>query len=414
MCIFAKLSFIVIVFMKNYIVRETYEKQIKKYIGKEIIKVLIGQRRVGKSYLLYQTMDNVKELFPDANIIYVNLELNEFEGLKNHQLLYDFVKSMSVEGHLNVLMIDEVQEVLQFEKALKSLLAEGGYDIYCTGSNAHLLSGELATYLGGRYIEIPVHTLSYTEFLLFHKLENGIESLNQYLKFGGLPYLMHLPLEDETVFDYLKNINQSILFRDVVSRYEVRNVEFLVRLIRYLAGEIGNIVSARNIVKFLKSQNINISINMVLNYIDYLTTAMLVEKVKRTDIHGKKVFEVGEKYYFNDIGIRNAVVGFSPFDLGQILENAVFLHLKFLGYSVVVGKQNEKEVDFIAEKGGEKVYIQVALRIAEVQTMEREFGNLKAIQDNYPKYVITLDEYTGASHEGIQHLPLINFLNEFH
>lgn len=400
--------------MKNYIVRETYEKQIKKYIGKEIIKVLIGQRRVGKSYLLYQTMDNVKELFPDANIIYVNLELNEFEGLKNHQLLYDFVKSMSVEGHLNVLMIDEVQEVLQFEKALKSLLAEGGYDIYCTGSNAHLLSGELATYLGGRYIEIPVHTLSYTEFLLFHKLENGIESLNQYLKFGGLPYLMHLPLEDETVFDYLKNINQSILFRDVVSRYEVRNVEFLVRLIRYLAGEIGNIVSARNIVKFLKSQNINISINMVLNYIDYLTTAMLVEKVKRTDIHGKKVFEVGEKYYFNDIGIRNAVVGFSPFDLGQILENAVFLHLKFLGYSVVVGKQNEKEVDFIAEKGGEKVYIQVALRIAEVQTMEREFGNLKAIQDNYPKYVITLDEYTGASHEGIQHLPLINFLNEFH
>ncbi len=400
--------------MKNYIVRETYEKQIKKYIGKEIIKVLIGQRRVGKSYLLYQTMDNVKELFPDANIIYVNLELNEFEGLKNHQLLYDFVKSMSVEGHLNVLMIDEVQEVLQFEKALKSLLAEGGYDIYCTGSNAHLLSGELATYLGGRYIEIPVHTLSYTEFLLFHKLENGIESLNQYLKFGGLPYLMHLPLEDETVFDYLKNINQSILFRDVVSRYEVRNVEFLVRLIRYLAGEIGNIVSARNIVKYLKSQNINISINMVLNYIDYLTTAMLVEKVKRTDIHGKKVFEVGEKYYFNDIGIRNAVVGFSPFDLGQILENAVFLHLKFLGYSVVVGKQNEKEVDFIAEKGGEKVYIQVALRIAEVQTMEREFGNLKAIQDNYPKYVITLDEYTGASHEGIQHLPLINFLNEFH
>lgn len=400
--------------MKNYIVRETYEKQIKKYIGKEIIKVLIGQRRVGKSYLLYQTMDNVKELFPDANIIYVNLELNEFEGLKNHQLLYDFVKSMSVEGHLNVLMIDEVQEVLQFEKALKSLLAEGGYDIYCTGSNAHLLSGELATYLGGRYIEIPVHTLSYTEFLLFHKLENGIESLNQYLKFGGLPYLMHLPLEDETVFDYLKNINQSILFRDVVSRYEVRNVEFLVRLIRYLAGEIGNIVSARNIVKYLKSQNINISINMVLNYIDYLTTAMLVEKVRRTDIHGKKVFEVGEKYYFNDIGIRNAVVGFSPFDLGQILENAVFLHLKFLGYSVVVGKQNEKEVDFIAEKGGEKVYIQVALRIAEVQTMEREFRNLKAIQDNYPKYVITLDEYTGASHEGIQHLPLINFLNEFH
>jgi len=224
---------------------------------------------------------------------------------------------------------------------------------------------------------------------------------------------MHLELDDETVFDYLKNINQSILFRDVVSRFQVRNVEFLVRLIRYLAGEIGNIVSARNIVRFLKSQNINISINVVLNYINYLTTAMLITKVRRADIQGKKVFEVGEKYYFNDIGIRNAVVGYSPFDLGQILENAVYLHLIFLGYSVLIGKQNGKEVDFIAEKSGEKIYIQVALRITEIQTMEREFGNLKAINDNFPKYVITLDEYTGASHEGIKHLPFQEFLLEF-
>lgn len=149
------------------------------------------------------------------------------------------------------------------------------------------------------------------------------------------------------------------------------------------------------------------------NYIDYLTTAMLISKVMRADIHGKKVFEVGKKYYFNDIGIRNGVVGFSPFDLGQILENAIYLHLKFLGYSVLIGKQNEQEVDFIAERKGEKIYIQVALRITEKQTMEREFGNLKAIQDNYPKYVITLDDYTGASHEGIQHVPLIRFLHDF-
>jgi len=399
--------------MKPFIVRKTYKNQIEKYIGKDLIKVFIGQRRVGKSYLLYQTMDSIKRLLPEVNIIYLNLELIEYESLTDFKLLYEHVKSKSVDDRLNVLMIDEIQEVSQFEKALKSLLAEGGFDIYCTGSNAHLLSGELATYLGGRYVEIPVYALSYPEFLLFHKLNHNQDSIDKYLKFGGLPYLIHLKLDDDTVFDYLKNINQSILFRDVVSRFQVRNVEFLVRLIRYLAGEIGNIVSARNIVKFLKSQNIRISINVVLNYIDYLTTAMLIAKVRRADIQGKKVFELGEKYYFNDIGIRNAVVGFSPFDLGQILENVVYLHLKFLGYSVLIGKQNDKEVDFIAERNGEKIYIQVALRIVEMQTMEREFGNLKAIKDNYPKYVITLDEYTGASHEGIAHLPLNKFLYEF-
>jgi len=399
--------------MKPFIVRETYKKQIEKYIGKELIKVLIGQRRVGKSYLLYQTIDSIKQLLPEANIIYLNLELIEYEPLTDHKLFYDHIKSRSVDDRLNVLMIDEIQEVKQFERALKSLLAEGGFDIYCTGSNAHLLSGELATYLGGRYVEIPVYALSYPEFLLFHELDHDRNSIDKYLKFGGLPYLIHLKLDDDTVFDYLKNINQSILFRDVVSRFQVRNVGFLVRLIRYLAGEIGNLVSARNIVKFLKSQNISISINVVLNYIDYLTTAMLIAKVRRADITGKKVFELGEKYYFNDIGIRNAVVGFSPFDLGQILENAVYLHLKFLGYSVLVGKQNGKEVDFIAEKNSEKIYIQVALRITEMKTMEREFGNLKAIKDNYPKYVITLDEYTGVSHEGIRHLPLDEFLYNF-
>jgi predicted AAA+ superfamily ATPase len=310
-------------------------------------------------------------------------------------------------------MIDEIQMVAEFEKTLRSLLAEGGYDIYCTGSNAHILSGELGTYLGGRYIEIPVYALSYPEFLLFHKLENSSASLDKYLKYGGLPYLIHLDLTDEIVFDYLKNISQSILFRDVVSRFEVRNVEFLVRLIKYLANETGNLISARGIGNFLKSQNITISITAILNYLNYLTTAMLISNVQRSDIQGKKIFEVGEKYYFNDIGLRNSIAGFSPFDLGQIIENAVYLHLKSIGYSVLIGKQNEKEIDFIGERQSEKIYIQVALRITERQTMEREFGNLMAIKDNYPKYVITLDDYSGTSYEGIIHIPLRKFLSDF-
>lgn len=399
--------------MKKYIVRENYKKRIDRYIGKEIIKVLIGQRRVGKSYLLFQAMDSIKEQFPNPNIIYINLEMNEFEIITDSDLLYSYVKSKSKSGELNFLMIDEIQMIPEFEKTLRSLLAEGGYDIYCTGSNAHLLSGELGTFLGGRYIEIPVYALSYPEFLLFHKLENTVESLDKYLKYGGLPYLIHLDLTDDTVFDYLKNISQSILFRDVVSRFEIRNVDFLVRLIKFLASETGNLISARGIGNFLKSQNISISINAILNYLNYLTTAMLISNVQRANVQGKKVFGVAEKYYFNDIGLRNSIAGFSPFDLGQIIENVVYLHLKSIGYTVLIGKLNDQEIDFIGERKGEKIYIQVALRITEKQTMEREFGNLLAIKDNYPKYVITLDDYLGNSYEGILHQPLRKFLSEF-
>jgi len=398
--------------MKPYIQRKIYQTRIDRYIGKELIKVLIGQRRVGKSYMLFQTMDTVRQQYSNPNIIYVNLELNEFEKLNNSEALYEYIKTKSVNEQLNFLFIDEIQMVQGFEIALKSLMAEGGYDIYCTGSNAKLLSGELATFLSGRYIEIPVYSLSFNEFLLFHNLENSSQSLDTYLKYGGLPYLKHLELTDDVVFDYLKNIYQAILFRDVVSRFQVRNVDFLNRLTKYLAGEVGNIISARNINKFLKSQNINLSVSAILNYLDYLTIAIFISKVSRTDVYGKKVFEVGEKFYFNDIGLRNAIAGFSPFDLGKIIENVVFLHLKIHGFNVLVGKEKDKEIDFVCEKNGEKMYLQVALRITEKQTMEREFGNLLSIKNNYPKFVITLDEYSGTSYEGIQHVPLRKFLSE--
>lgn len=399
--------------MRPYINRTIYNGQIERYIGKEIIKVLVGQRRVGKSYLLFQITDMIKLRFQNPNIIYINLEINEFEKIDTSEILYEYIKSKSIPDGINFLLIDEIQVVHNFEKTLRSLLAEGGFDIYCTGSNAKILSGELGTYLGGRYIEIPVYTLSYLEFLDFHKFSDSPESLDKYLKYGGLPYLIHLELSDDTVFDYLKNISQSILFRDIVSRFEVRNVDFLVRLIKYLATETGNLISARSIAKYVKSQNINVSITAILNYLNYLTSAMLISNVKRSDIQGKKIFEVGEKFYFNDIGLRNAIAGFSPFDLGQIVENVVFLHLKTMGFLILIGKQNEKEIDFIAERNGEKIYIQVALRITEKQTMEREFGNLLAIKDNYPKYVISLDEYSGTSFEGIIHIPLRKFLVDF-
>lgn len=399
--------------MKEYIRREIYSKKIKPYIGKEIIKVLTGQRRTGKSYLLYQTMDDIKIQYAEAPILYINMELMEFSHIKSFQDLYNYIKKNSVDGTLNFVMIDEIQQVEGFEHALRSLLAEGGYDIYCTGSNAKLLSGELGTYLSGRYIEIAVFSLSFIEFTEFHKLPLDTESLNKYLKYGGLPYLKHLSLEDDIVFDYLSNITQSILFRDVVQRFNIRNIDFLTRLVQYLAKETGNIISATSISKYLKSQQISNSLNATINYLKHLTTSLLVSEAKRINLRGKKVFEIGEKFYFNDVGIRNSIAGYSPFDLGQILENIVFLHLRIQGFEVYIGQKDGKEIDFVASKGGDSVYFQVALRIDEKKTMEREFGNLLYIKDNYRKYVITLDDFTGAGYQGIEHLPLLKFLTEF-
>jgi len=398
---------------KKYIPREKYINKIKPFIDKELIKVFVGQRRVGKSYLMYQLIDFLLKEDTNKHIIYINKELNEFEKIRTYQDLYEYVKTKSVSDKTNYLFIDEIQNIEGFENALKSFTAEGNYDIYCTGSNADLLSGELATFLSGRYIEFNIFPLSYIEFLEFHNLKNKRESLDMYIKYGGLPYLKNLQLNDDIVFDYLKNVYQAILFRDIVARFKVRNVEFLERLILFLAKQTGTIFSARNIVKFLKSQNVKISVTAVLDYLNYLKNAFLISKANRTDIQGKKIFEVGEKYYFTDLGLRNTIAGFSPFELGQIIENAVYNHLQFLNYKILVGQTGEKEIDFIAEKNNEKIYIQVALRITDEQTKKREFGNLLEINDNYPKYVITLDDYSGTSYKGIKHLPLRSFLTDF-
>lgn len=399
--------------IKKYIAREKYVDRIKPFINKDIIKILTGQRRVGKSYLMYQLMDYIQMTDSKANIIYINTELYEFDELKNYVQLYAYIKEKTVQNVGNYVFIDEIQGVSDFENALKSLLAEGKYDLYCTGSNAELLSGELATHLGGRYIEFQIFPLSYNEFLSFHNLPDQSKSLESYLKYGGLPYLKNIPLENEVVFDYLHNVYQSILFRDVVSRYNVRNIDFLERLVLFVAKQSGTIFSARNIVRYLKSQNVKTSVSTVLDYVHFLSSAFFISKVRRTDIQGKKTFEVGEKYYFTDMGLRNAIAGFNPLEMGQIIENVVFNHLKINNYTVKVGQTGDKEVDFIAEKNNERVYIQVALRITDEKTQEREFGNLLKIGDNYPKYVVTLDEYTGTTYKGVKHIPLRSYLSNF-
>jgi len=399
--------------MKTIIQRNSYLSKIQQYIDKELIKVLIGQRRCGKSYILLQIMETIKAFNPNANILYINKDLEEFQFIANWNDLYKYVKEKSFDNQKNYIFIDEIQEITEFEHCLKSLVAENKFDIYITGSNSKLLSGELSTYLTGRYVEFQIYPLTYLEFLQFHKLENTQQSLILYLRFGGMPYLTNLLLDEDVAYDYLKTTAQAIFYKDVVWRYQIRNVNFLNRLVIFLAQNTGNIVSANTIANYLKSQKIPISLPVVISYLDFLCNSMVINKVLRSDIQGKKIFEIGEKYYFNDIGIRNSLIGFRSSDLGLIVENAVYNNLKSLNYNVLVGKQDDKEIDFVCEKKGERIYIQVALRIVENQTKEREYSNLIAIKDNYPKLIITLDDYEGGTLEGIQLLSLIDFLTNW-
>jgi len=398
--------------IKRYKKRKIYLDKIKPFIDKEIIKVIVGQRRVGKSFLLFQIMDLIKERNKKAKIVYINKELAEFDEIKNYQDLLQYIKEQT-KNKKSYLFIDEIQDIDNFEKALRDLNAKGKYDIYCTGSNAKLLSGELATTLSGRHIEIEVFGLSYEEFLSFHKIKESQESLLQYIKYGGLPYLINLDINDETsIYGYLKSIYNTILLKDIVARYKIRNVAFLENLTQYIADNIGSLVSAKKISDFLKSQKINISPNIVLDYLSFLENAFFIFKAPRSDIQGKKVFEVNSKYYFEDLGLRHSILSYQQGDINKILENLVFLHLKIMGYEVTVGQLNDKEVDFVAEKQHKKFYIQTAYLITE-ENKEREFGNLLAIEDNYPKMVVSFDSMIGKSeYKGIKQMNIRDFLTQ--
>jgi len=397
---------------RSFIPRPLYTERIKPFIDKEIIKVISGQRRVGKSYILFQLIEDIKKENPLANIIYINKELKPHEEITDDSKLYQYVKANLLSGAKNYLFIDEIQEIEHFEKALRSLLVENCCDIFCSGSNANMLSGELATFLAGRYIEFTVHSLGYEEFLTFFQLENSTENLYKYLTVGGMPYLKVIGLEEFSVFEYLRNVYATILLKDVVAREGIRNIHFLENLIDYLADNVGNLFSASNIAKYLKSQRATVTTQTVLNYLKPLTSAFFVYKVPRYDISGLKIFEVGEKYYFEDIGLRNCIRGFDRRkDINKVMENAVYLHLRRFGYKVFVGQLGSSEIDFVAERDGKCIYIQVAYMLIDENTVTREFGNLLKIADNYSKYVVTMDEYnSGSNYQGIEQVHLKDFL----
>ncbi|MCM1041682.1 MAG: ATP-binding protein [Bacteroides sp.] len=374
---------------------------------------LTGQRRVGKSYVLRELAEIIRQNNPDANIVYINKEKKKFDSIKNDSDLSAYIEGKFPEDGDNYLLIDEVQDIEGFENVLRSLNADEECQIVVTGSNAKMLSSELSTYLGGRYIDIHIQSLSYREFLRFHNLEESAESLEKYLSFGGLPHLYRLGLENEDmVWEYVQNIYNTIVLKDVVQREGLRNVTLFENLMAYVSDNTGQLVSATSLSKYLKAQRVELTPLSAINYLKAASNAYIINKVQRYDIQGKRLLETNDKYYFEDLGLRNLLVGSNRAkDMEKIMENAVYLHLKNLGYKVAVGTLPKGEIDFIAEKGGDKVYIQVAYLLNEDSTVKREFGNLTQISDNYPKYVVSMDPISKPKdYDGIIHISLRTFL----
>jgi hypothetical protein len=395
---------------KKYIPRPLYFNKIEPFIGSGLIKVLTGQRRVGKSYVLLQVMDEIRQRDKEANIIYINKENYRFDSMRTHSDLMAYLDSERKGSGRQYLFIDEVQDIIKFELALRSLQAVDDWDIYITGSNATLLSGELATHLSGRYIQIEIHALSYPEFLQFHQVEDSAETFLTYIRWGGMPHLINLRKDDAVVYEYLRNIQNSIILRDIIARFNIRNVQFLQDLINYLADITGSVLSAKRISDYLKSQQINLTPKLVLEYLVYLESVYLINRVKRMDVEGKKIFEIGDKFFFEDLGMRHAIIPFQQKDIGKVLENLVYHHLVVNSNQVYVGKHGDREIDFVSIKNENKTYIQVAYLIADDKTHEREFGNLLAIPDNCAKMVVSMDEMATGNYKGIEHVSIRKFL----
>ena len=393
--------------------RSTYTNHILKYIDKGIMIALTGQRRVGKSFILAQLADIIAIKNPEANIIYINKEKSKYSEIRDYNDLSKYVEERLSPDKHNYLLIDEVQDIEGFEHTLRSLNADEECQIIVTGSNAKMLSSELSTYLAGRYVDIHINSLSYREFLQFHNLEDSQESLESYLSVGGLPHLYRLGLDNEDmIWEYLQNIYNTIVLKDVVQRENLRNVTLFENLMTFLSDNAGQLVSATSLSKYLKSQKVELTPLTAINYIKSASNAYIVNKVPRYDIHGKKLLESNDKYYFEDLGLRNLLVGSDRTkDIEKVMENAVYLHLKQLGYKLSVGTLPNGEIDFVAEKNGKVVYYQVTYLLTDQATIDREFGNLAKIEDNYPKFVISMDPLSRPKdYEGITQLSLRQFL----
>lgn len=394
------------------ITRELYARKVDAWLGREQIIVLVGQRRVGKSYVMKDFIARHSSE-PDANIIYIDKEKRMFKYIKNSDDLEAYIDARLVDGKHNYILIDEVQDITEWEKSVRSYRTEANTDIVVTGSNSKMLSSELGTLLSGRCEQIRILPLSYTEFMLFHQLPDDDQTLWKYLNYGGLPGLVNSPLDNEDmVMEYLSGIYSTIMLKDVVERHSIRNLPFLNNLIAFLADTTGKLNSASSVSRYMKSVGQDVSTNVVLSYSSFFTEAYLTDFVERYDIHGKKLLETSGKTYFSDQGMRNYIAGGErDKDIEKVMETVVYQHLVRLGYMVYVGQLRAGEVDFVCMRNGEKAYVQVAWLIDSEATRQREFGTLKMINDSYAKYVISATPLLrSADYDGIRHLHLRQFL----
>lgn len=396
------------------IIRQTYLNMIDKYLGKDTIIIITGQRRVGKSSILRLFKHKV-DILENTNVIYIDKEKKEFDTIRTYHDLNSYIDKHRDTSKLNYILVDEIQEIEQFEKSIRSYYEDDDIEIVITGSNSKMLSGDLSTIIGGRYKEIYVQPLSYEEFMQFHKMPDSDDTLAKYIQLGGLPGLVKMGTDEQDVREYQMDVYHTVLLKDVIMRNQIRNVPFLENLVRFLADNTGKIISANSIAKYMKSQGENITSTIIINYIKYLCDAYIIHKVNRFDIHGKRIFESNDKFYFEDNGIRNALAGGArEGDIEKVIENIIYNHLVRLGYDVMVGQLQAGEVDFVCTKPGDnRVYIQASFIIADDSTREREFGNLHAIKDNYPKYVISMTPLLSkADDNGVTHIHLRKFLKE--
>ena len=395
--------------------RESYMRRIRPFINGELVKVMTGIRRSGKSVMLELVKQELLEMGVRAEqFISINFEDMRYLHLCTAQVLHQEIltRAEGIEGKV-YLFFDEIQEVKDWEKCVNSLRVALDCDIYITGSNAKLLSGELATYLGGRYVEFVIYPFSFAEFLELYRPTTPQATVQQcfqqYLLFGGMPYLSRLNYQEEPVRQYLSDLYDSVQLKDIVKRNKVRDVDLLERILAYVMANVGTTFSAGSLTKFFKSEQRSVSPETVLNYIRYCCDAYLFYQVKRQDLQGKQILATSEKYYIADHGIREAVFGGNMRDINLVLENIVFLELLRRGYTVTVGKAGERDVDFVCDRRGEKLYVQVTYLLASEETIAREFGVYDSIRDNFPKYVVSMDELD-LSRSGIKHRNIRDFL----
>ena len=393
--------------------RKEYIEKLNSFKDKQIIKVITGIRRCGKSTLLELFKEQLKKQgVPNNQIISINFEELRNEELKDYKKLYAYIEKKLIKDKMNYIFLDEIQNVNNFEKSVDSLFIKKNVDIYITGSNAYLLSGELATLLSGRYVKIEMLPLSFKEYMQISNSSNPSDAFREYLEFGSFPFIHELNKNETAIKDYLDGIYSTVLLKDIASKRNIQNISTLESIIKFILDNVGNITSTNKICNTLNSNGKNISIHTVEEYISALKDSYFIYEANRYDIKGKEYLKSLEKYYVVDIGLRNMLLNSKETNIGHILENIVYIELLRRDYRVYIGKVGNEEVDFIASKADEIIYYQVSASVLNEETLKRELRPLDKITDHYPKYLLTLDNLPVASYNGIKRINVIDWLLE--